>query len=450
MTGWRLNRRAVLRGAGTVAIGLPWLEAMTGARVARAQSAPARRFISVYTPGGTVRDNWTPAGTETEFTFGSILEPLTALKQHVLVLSGINMTCAQGEQRQSGMVALLTGTEQASNAGFAQGPSIDQVLAPRLSLGQRLHSLELAIRWGTGFSRGVPHPLNIINYRDTPGFAPIAPKIDPSGIFKLLFGGPPDEPGNADALRWERSILDTVVERYKSLAGRLGQTDRQILEAHLEHIRQLERELAELPSGCSAPNFVDTSDYDPFAGLKSANDGSVRDPATDAAIPKVGRFMTDMLVMALACDITSVATLQWSDAEADHTFPWLGLNETYGYYQGDGGYKPDECAMISRWYSEQHAYLIERLAIARTASGSLLDECIVFFGSEVSYAPISAKHDMPFLLAGGGGGLKTGRFKTYSGAEHNALLVALLNLCGDARDQFGDPQYGRGALEGLV
>ena len=52
----------------------------------------------------------------------------------------------------------------------------------------------------------------------------------------------------------------------------------------------------------------------------------------------------------------------WSDSEAKHTLPWLGLNETYRFYQGDGGYRPADCATIQTWYQEQHAYLIARMA----------------------------------------------------------------------------------------
>ena len=57
----RLNRRALLRGAGSIAIALPWLEIM-GTPEARAAAAPAKRFLSVYQPGGTVADKFWPTG----------------------------------------------------------------------------------------------------------------------------------------------------------------------------------------------------------------------------------------------------------------------------------------------------------------------------------------------------------------------------------------------------
>ena len=59
---FRLNRRTVLKGAGSIAIALPWLEIMGHGRRASAQTAsvPLKRFVTVYQPGGTVR-----AGTAT-------------------------------------------------------------------------------------------------------------------------------------------------------------------------------------------------------------------------------------------------------------------------------------------------------------------------------------------------------------------------------------------------
>ncbi|MES1183640.1 MAG: DUF1552 domain-containing protein, partial [Myxococcales bacterium] len=135
----------MLRGAGGIAIALPWLEIMAPERPVRAAGTPARRFVGVFTPGGTVLDNWRPTGTETDFTLSTILQPLAPVQPHIMVVDGIDMTCAVGEQNQAGLVALLTGSKQTGSPNdFAANPSIDQVLASRLSANQRLPSLELA------------------------------------------------------------------------------------------------------------------------------------------------------------------------------------------------------------------------------------------------------------------------------------------------------------------
>jgi hypothetical protein len=448
MPPFRLNRRAVLRGAGSVAIALPWLEIMRPERSARAADGPPRRFITVFTPGGTVLENWRPTGTESEFVLSPILSPLEPVRERLMVVDGLAMTSAVGEQNQSGMIAWLTGTAQSTAApGFAGGPSIDQVLASRLSAGRRLPSLQVAVRWGTGKARGLPSPINIANFADTPTFDPIPPQLDPVAIWQTLFGAL--EPQSPE-LVWDRSILDAVGSRYQRLAQRLGAEDRQRLEAHLDKIRALEQRLGQVVS-CTPPQLVDTSDYDPAAGLLSTDTGDYRDLETDAAIPKVCKLMTDMLVMALSCDITAVASLQFSDTEAKHTFPWLGLTEHMHFYMNDGGYHPAELTIIYEWYSKQHAYLIEQLASAPgSGGGSVLDESIVFFGSQMQSPHTHSKANMPFLLAGSGGGLKTNRWVRYDGESHNDLLLALVNLCGDTRTTFGTPEHCTGPLGRLT
>ena len=57
---------------------------------------------------------------------------------------------------------------------------------------------------------------------------------------------------------------------------------------------------------------------------------------------------------------------------------------------------------------------------------------------------------MPFLLAGGGGGLRGGRVLQCGDVPHNNLLVAILSLFGDSRTTFGDPKYCQNPLSGLT
>ncbi|WP_437973951.1 DUF1552 domain-containing protein [Sorangium sp. So ce295] len=457
MSKFRLSRRAVLRGAGAIAVALPWLEIMGPERPAHAQPAPARRFLAVYTPGGTLIDRWRPTGTETSFTLGPILAPLAPVQDRLLVVDGLDMKSARGEQHQCGIIAWLTGTDQmTTSAGYARGPSIDQVIASRISAGQKAKaSVQLAVRWGTGKSHGRMSPMNIANFEDTAPHSPIQPRLDPVEIFTELFGTLDPGASNDAALRLarKRSILDYLDRRYTTLSARLGAADKQKLEEHLTKIREIEQGLGSTPattSACRAPMRVDTSDYDPSAGLDADDPGVIVDSATDAAIPKVGKLMTDMLVMALACDITAVGTLQWSDTEAKYTLPWLNLTEHHHFYQEMGGFRPVECELIYTWYSAQHLYLLQEMDKVDMGGHSLLDESVVFFGSEIADPPTHAKKDMPFLLAGGGGGLRTGRWVRYPNLPHNDLLVSILNLFGDTRTTFGSREHCTGPLTNLT
>ncbi|HET6583870.1 MAG TPA: DUF1552 domain-containing protein [Nannocystaceae bacterium] len=462
MKRFALSRRAVLRGAGGIAIALPWLEIMGGGR--RAQAAdPGKRFVTVYQPGGSVIDNgagenrWRPTGTENDFVLSPILAPLEPIKHKLLVMDGLGMHSAQGEQHQAGIIAWLTGTTQ-DGGGYSFGPSIDQVVASRISTANPMKSLQIAVRWGTGKSHGLLHPINCANFEDNDTFDPIPPRLDPQAIFTSLFGSL-DPDNNADLaarIARKKSILDFVDRRYDSLSPRLGARDKQKIDEHLTKIRELEGSLDNMivPTDiCQLPPLVDTSDYNPTTGLDSADDGSIVNTETDQAIPQVGQFMMDMLVMALACDLTSVASLQWSDTEAKHTFPWLGLDQHQHFYEHDGNFRPVECEQIAVWYSEQHLYLLQAMDAVDMGGHTLLDESVVFFGSELAQPPTHTKDDMPFLLAGGGGGLRGGRFLRNDGiadASHNNLLVAILNLFGDERTTFGDPAFCTGAYSGLT
>lgn len=459
MSKLRLSRRAVLRGAGSIAIALPWLEIMDEPRQANAQTAgtPAKRFISVYQPGGTVRSKYTPTGSETAFTLSPILSPLEAVKSKILIVDGLDMKCADQtklmvEQHQGGIVGLLTGAVQPGSGRYPSAPSIDQVLAGTLSAGKQRASIQMAVRWATGKSHGLIHPINALNFEAKAPHSAIPPRLDPQQIFTDLFGTPIPTgmaDANAIALLRKKSILDFVDKKYTALSARLGAADKMKIENHLTKIRAMEKAIDTMPpatgGACKTLERVDTSAYNPKSGLNASDDGAVKDMQTDAAIPAVGKFMMDMLVTALSCDVTGVVSFQWSDTEAKHTFPWLNLSEHHHFYQHDGGFKPAECEKICNWYSKQHAYLIQAMQEVDMGGHSLLDESILFFGSELQDPPAHGKTNMPFLLAGGGG-LRTGRWLKYNGLPHNHLLVSLLNLFGDPRTTFGDERFGTGPL----
>jgi hypothetical protein len=459
MSKFKLDRRTVLRGAGSIAIALPWLEIMGEERVAHAQAAGgAKRFLSVYTPGGTVLEKFWPSSA-TDPSSSSILAPLAPVKDKLLVMKGMNMACAVGEQHQAGIIGFLTGSKQdGSPKDFSSYASIDQVIAKRIQSDATTRkaraSLQMAVRWATGKSHGLLHPINAANFEDTPDVTPIPPRLDPQEIFTDLFGTlTPDSGADARVAR-RKSVLDFVDKRYVALSAKLGAADKAKLDNHLTKIRDIEMSLQTGVVGttiCKSPTRVDTKGYNPTTGLMSGDAGEIVDENSDEKIPLVGKFMMDMMVMAFACDITSVGSFQWSDTEAKHTFPWLNLSNHHHFYQHDGGFQPAECEKIAIWYSQMHAYLLGAMNAVEVAPGkTMLDESVVFFGSELAHPPTHEKKGMPFILAGGGGGLKGGRMIDFPGRPHNDALVSILNLFGDPRTTYGHEQYCTGPLSGLT
>ncbi|HEY6079729.1 MAG TPA: DUF1552 domain-containing protein [Polyangiaceae bacterium] len=484
MAKFRLNRRAVLRGAGGIAIALPWLEIMDAPRAhAQVAANPAKRFLAVYTPGGTVVDNqagvnkFRPTGTADAPILSPILAPLEPIKDKLLVLSGLDMASKKGEQHQAGIIAWMTGTHQLdapANGGlpgtnsYASGPSLDQRIATLLKAkgAKKFASLEMAVRWGTGKAHGLLSPISCANFEDSIKASPIAPRIDPAQIFKDLFGAGLGGAASDPATARKRSILDHVLGEYNGLLPKLGTTDRSTVQQHVDKLRDIEMGLTATANGsasCMVPTKVDTTGYNPGSSAcgdqcdPSADAGANKDISTDEKIPVVGTYMMDMMVMALACDMTNVGTFQWTDTEAKHTFPWLQLPEHHHYYQHDGGFRPVECEKICTWYSTMHLHLLTEMnkVVMGTDGHTLLDESVVFFGSELSHPSTHGNKDMPFMLAGGGGGLRGGRWlhhpdNTMNRNSHNNLLVSILNLFGDPATTFGNPAFCAGPLANIT
>jgi hypothetical protein len=454
-----LDRRTFLRGAGGVAIALPLLEAMVPLRRASAQATSTPRFIVYYTPGGTEMSTWRPSGTETVFTLGSSLSSLERLKQHLTVISGLNLDVTSkgvGHPHAKGMGGLLTGEilppgpyeTCGGQSGFALGRSLDQYIADKVSAGLKFKSLELAIRWpSVSLFNLTVHPSNTLIYSAPE--QPVPPALDPRGVFNRLF----TNLNGASTLERQhsQSILDAVKEEYRGLSLKLGATDKRTLEQHLEGIRAMEQSLSLLPqAGCAVPDLEAELDLPYAGGTAEGGDGYI-DLANDEPMPRTGRLMMDMLAHAMACDLTRVGTLQWADSSANNTFPWLDLKDTHHGYQHDRGYQPEAISKIQAWYASQFAYFIDKL-LERTENGQpLLENTLVFWLTELSHPSSHDQHDMPFALAGSAGGaVRPGRFLQFQGRSHNDLLVAIQNVFGIDSNTFGRAEFCSGALPGLA
>jgi hypothetical protein len=83
-----LSRRTLLRGAGGVAIALPFLDAMAPRR-AQAATGPKRLFL-MHNQNGVVPGAWFPTGGEKDFKLAPAMMPFEPLRQHLLILDGID------------------------------------------------------------------------------------------------------------------------------------------------------------------------------------------------------------------------------------------------------------------------------------------------------------------------------------------------------------------------
>jgi hypothetical protein len=271
-------------------------------------------------------------------------------------------------------------------------------------------------------------------------------------MFNEVFGMLETDPVGAAKLKNRRkSVLDVVDKQYEALAPKVGAEDKKKLEQHLDAVRELEKRLdnpgAVLGGSCQIPTV-----------------GSPLDPKDPNNFPFVGTAFMDMLAMALACDITRVVTLQWSASTNNRPYPWLQYDDgtgpkaitddehNLGHQADDNVVAWGKLNVIRHWYGQQFAYLLSKLAAIPEGDGTMLDNTVVLFASEISRCNTHSHKDMPFILAGSGGGyFKTGQYLTFDGDRpHNDLLIAIANAMGHPIETWGEEAYVMGPLPGLT
>jgi hypothetical protein len=443
-TTTRFGRRAWLRGAAGAAVGLPWLEALAPRR-ARAASQPPLRFVVMFSPNGTLPGQWTPTGGETDFVLSPILAPLEPHRASIVIVQGLDQQGGGGDGHQNGMGGMLTGSPLnagpfggvgAPPAGWASGPSVDQRIAEVIAGSTKLRSLELGVQVGSADNWGR------MCYRAAN--QPLPPSDDPAAVYATVFADLHTDPAVLARRRIrQQSILDSVGAQYTRLSGRLGADDRRRLDAHLTAVREVETRLTTdvvvSNAACADPRLA-----------------SVDEDANDS-FPTVGALQIDLLVMALACDITRVASLQWSRSVSQTRFTWAGVSE--GHH--DLSHKGDDdlgavakLQTINTWYAQQLSNLMTKLAAVPDANGTtLLDNTLILWCNELAKGNTHSRHDAPYVLGGrAGGALRTGRYLSYEGQgiPHNNLLVSLLNVVGIPDASFGKSDWCTGPLTGLL
>jgi len=444
-----LSRRTLVRGLGGAAIALPLLDAMRGRSARASGETPPKRLIVMYTPNGTIANNFWPGGAEADFTLSPILQPLAPHKQDLLIIRGVDMLSSlsgPGDAHQKGTGQCLTATEllegdfsgdAGQSAGWAGGISVDQLVAQHISEGTAYASLELgvAVQGSTVSSR--------ISYLGAG--QPLPPENSPYAAYQRLFGDALGDPLVIErrAAR-RRSVLDAVSEQHRALSSQLGPDDREKLENHLLAVENIRARLEQAATT--------------FGGeCQPLDQSEIVDPSLVFNMPVVGRLQMDLLAMAMACDVTRVGSLMWTKSASNHVFSFLDPAIKEGHHsiahKGDEDtIKVAQNSQINTWFAEQLAYLIARLKAIPEGEGTVFDNTVILWTNEQAKGNNHSRMEMPYVLAGSAGGyFKTGRYLVQnSQTGHNKLLISVLNAMGVDTDVFGNVEYGKGPLSGLT
>ena len=434
----QLERRTFLRGMGTV-LALPMLDAMMPALVRAASAASPTRMAILYFPNGVQETTWNiTSGAHIAPLLDVLprtLEPLTKYRGDITVLNGLTVNGGRalgdgpGDHGRAG-ASYLTGAHPKKTFGkdLQAGVSMDQFAAGTIGGATRFASLELGCEEGiqggncdNGYSCAYS---NSISWRTQS--TPNPPEIRPRAVFERMFGAGDierDPKIRARQEKYQKSVLDSILEDARRLAGTLGADDRRKLDEYMYGVRDIETRIQ-----------------------KTEKESALR-PMMDKPAPSVPEnysehtgIMFDLMTAAFQTDSTRIITFLMAIEQSNRAYREIGIADSHHGLTHHGGDKEkiEKCIRINQFQIEQFAYFIDKLKATKDGDGTLFDHVMVTYGSG-----LGAGHDhdnLPTVITGRGNGLFTlGRHVTYANETPLANLhVSMMNKMGVAAEKFSD------------
>lgn len=412
-----------------------------------AESTNRQRLVIVFSPNGVIPDHFWPTigekESETGLEFKRILKPLEPFRDQTVTMHGLcNQIQGDGDGHMRGIGCLLTGVElfpgdiqggSDTPAGWSQGISIDQFLKDQLQADAKTRTRFGSLEFGVM----VPDRADTWTRMSYSGpNQPVAPIDDPYKMFDKLYG----KAKNRELLA---SVLDDLTDDFRTLEKMVSAEDRHLLQQHQALVRKVEQDLqVELASqsdtiGHAVPELP--------PNVEDQNDN----------MPQITRMQTELLVNSLAADFARVATFQITNSVGSAKMRWLDIDEGHhalSHEPDSNAESYEKLIKINTWYCEQVAYLAKRLQETPEpgGTGSMLDHTTIVWTNELGKGNSHTRNNIPFVLVGGGLGIRGNRAIDFKGTSHNRFLMTLAERMGFPLSAFGNPDFcGDGVLTGV-
>jgi hypothetical protein len=390
---------------------------------------------------------WVPAkegALEAELPFN--WKPLEPFRSQTVILSGLHSRSAEPPPGVTGAdhwvaSAFLCADKPKKTAGadVYNGTTIDQIVAQRIGGETLMPSMQLAVEdpganssnCGEGYSCTYT---NTISWASPT--APLPMELNPQVVFERMFGDGSTIEQRAARRRRDRSILDSMTASLQRLRGDVSVPDRARLDDYTEHVREIERRLQiAMKASAVAPENMAVP-----VGVPQSFDEHIK-------------LQFDLLALAFQADITRVGTLLFARDLTGRTYPECEA-PTSGFHgvshHGEDPRRIAELSKINQYHVKMLAHLVARLAATKDGDGTLLDQSLVLYGSNMGNSNQHVHYDVPHVLVGGAAGkLRGGRHLAYPTKQvpTGNLLLSTLDLFGIEQDRIGD---STGRLTGLV
>lgn len=430
-----LTRRTLLErlGLGTAAGALlpylPWLEA-----TAEAQAAP-RRVVFMISANGTVPAEWRPSGGAGGLVLGGrVLRELERHRSRVNIVTGLEV--AIHRLRGGGNAHIIPHPQfltcqprVADDWNDASAPSIDQRIGEAIGAGTPFRTVQVGVGPAKTYSFKGPR-------------APDHPVNNPGTLLDRLFARAPQANGGVQPagpsprLRERQRLFALVRPQLETLEARLGSADRRRVQAHVQALSDVERQLVAL-EGKSGPVGR------PNVQLPSNNGyGATMSPHSK------------IVAAALAADLTRVAVFHMgTSGDVGISLSFCGHNqEAHGmaHSSRNGGANLEARVANEVWKAQRFAELLDHLDGYREGDRTLLDNTLVVWVSPFAEGYHSLRN-MPCAIGGlGGGRVRGGRLLDYPGRSTGDLFTSVANAVGVPLTSFGDARQAQEPLAGLV
>lgn len=426
-----LPRRTFLRGLGAT-LALPLLDAMIPAATAATRTAavPVKRLGFVFMPMGCDLSRWTPGAAGKLETLSPILSSLESVKDHISVLSNLELAPAYPGTHATSNSAFLSAARarRTESSDYFLGTTVDQTAARRMGQSTQLPSLELSMdlmqtagQCDNGYACVYQNNLSWASPT-----TPLPAEAHPRLVFEMLFGegGTPAE--RRAALHQRASLLDWIGNDLASLRRNLGAADRSRVNDYLEAVREVERRIQQAEADVREHPLPDLD----------------RPMGVPAAYADHAKLMFDLQVLAFQGDITRVTTFQLARETSNRTYPEIGVNDPHHplSHHGNDPDKIARMAKINAYHVSLFAGFLEKLKATPEGTGTLLDHSLFLYGSGMGNPNVHDHHNLPIIVAGGAaGGMKGGRHVKFDKPTPLANLhLTLLDKAGVPLDSFGD------------
>ena len=434
----RIDRRAYLKGLG-VSLALPLMDSLGWADTVKTK--PPVRLGFMFMPHGVIMDQFWPANAESLLsTPPPALESLRPVLDQCLTMKGISGVpiapfngAPHALELSTWLTATLPAADKRNEINIAI--SADQIAANHVGAFTALPSLELATMPQTWKEN--QEGLNEAYYSHCSFRSPtqaVPAEVNPRNVLSRLFNKQEQAGGAGQASplsALDRSLLDIVLGGARDLRRTLPSSDQRKLDEYLDSVRSVERRIAAIEYRLKEAALEK-------AGVRSSKRHASDSPPIEIRIPEGEKrseymqVMCDLNVLAFQTDTTRVSTYIGSTPNGA-SYPELGFNDQHhsNTHHNNDPEKVRKIARITEFNIAQFAYMVKKMHGLREAGGTLLDNCIMMWGSGLEDGNKHTRENLPFVIAGkGGGSIKTGRFLPDVKGNQGDLLTTLLACAG--------------------